>query len=204
MDAMAFPLQLVPGPFRGYVAAFTGLLMAAVGLVLLIACANAANLVLARATTRRRELAVRSALGASRFRIIRQALTESLMLSMMGGAGGLLVAYWSIPALLSLTPATIPVSLEAPLDWRVFAFAFVASLLSGVVFGVLPALRSTRRDLIPALKDERQLAGPRRSRLRGSLVVAQITVCLVLLISAGALRKKPLQCSLHRPRFQHA
>ena len=185
MNAIAFPLQLMPSPLRGYVAAFTGLLMAAVGLVLLIACANAANLVLARATTRRRELAVRSALGASRFRIVRQALTESLTLSMMGGAGGLLVAYWSIPALLSLTPATIPVSIEAPLDWRVFAFAFVASLLTGIVFGVLPALRSTRRDLIPALKNERQLAGPRRSRLRGSLVVAQITVCLVLLISAG-------------------
>ena len=185
MDASAFPLQIMPGPLRGYVAAFTGLLMAAVGLVLLIACANAANLVLARATTRRRELAVRSALGASRFRIIRQTLTESLMLSMMGGAGGLLVAYWSIPALMSLKPATIPVSIEAPLDWRVFAFAFVASLLSGITFGVMPALRSARRDLIPALKDERQLAGPRRSRLRGSLVVAQITVCLVLLISAG-------------------
>jgi predicted permease len=185
MDAIAFPLQLMPGPLRGYVAAFTGLLMAAVGLVLLIACANAANLVLARATTRRREIAVRSALGASRFRIICQALTESLMLSMMGGAGGLLVAYCSIPALLSLTPATIPISLEAPLDWRVFAFAFIASLLSGIVFGLLPALRSTRRDLIPALKDERQLAGPRRSRLRGSLVVAQVTVCLVLLIGAG-------------------
>ena len=185
MDAIAFPLQIMPGPLRGYVAAFTGLLMAAVGLVLLIACANAANLVLARATTRRRELAVRSALGASRFRIIRQALTESLMLSMMGGAGGLLVAYWSIPALLSLTPATIPVSLEAPLDWRVFAFALIASLLSGIFFGLLPALRSTRRDLIPALKDERQPAGPRRLRLRGSLVVVQITVCLVLLISAG-------------------
>jgi predicted permease len=185
MDAIAFPLQFMPGPLRGYVAAFTGLLMAAVGLVLLIACANAANLVLARAATRRRELAVRSALGASGFRIVRQALTESLVLSMMGGAGGLLVAYWSIPALLSLTPATIPVSIEAPLDWRVFAFACVASLMSGIAFGVMPALRSTRRDLIPALKDERQLAGPRRSRLRGGLVVAQITVCLVLLISAG-------------------
>jgi predicted permease len=185
MDAIAFPLQVMPGPLRGYVAAFTGLLMAAVGLVLLIACANAASLVLARAATRRRELAVRSALGASRFRIIRQALTESLMLSMMGGAGGLLVAYLSIPALLSLTPATIPLSIEAPLDWRVFVFVVIASLLSGIAFGLMPALRSTRRDLLPALKDERQLAGPRRSRLRGSIVVAQITVCLVLLISAG-------------------
>jgi predicted permease len=185
MDASAFPLQFVPGPLRGYVAAFTGLLMAAVGLVLLIACANAANLVLARAATRCRELAVRSALGASRFRIIRQALTESLLLSMIGGAGGLLIAYWSIPALLSLTPATIPVSIEAPLDWRVFAFTFIASLLSGIAFGVMPALRSTRRDLTPALNDGRQLAGPRRSWLRGSIVVAQITVCMLLLISAG-------------------
>jgi predicted permease len=185
MEASAFPLQLVPGPFRGYVAAFIGMLMAAVGLVLLIACANAANLVLARATTRRRELAVRSALGASRFRIVRQALTESLMLSMMGGAGGLLLAYWSIPALLSLKPATIPVSIDATLDWRVFSFAFAASIVSGIIFGLAPALRSTRRDLLPALKDERQLADPRRSRLRGIIVVAQITVCLVLLISAG-------------------
>jgi predicted permease len=185
MDASAFPVQLVPSPFRGYVVAFDALLMAAVGLVLLIACANAANLVLARAMARRRELAVRSALGASRFRIIRQALTESLMLSMMGGAGGLLLAYWSIPALLSLKPATIPVSIEAPLDWRVFSFALVASILTGLLFGLGPACRSTRRDLLPALKDERPLAGPRRSRLRGSIVVAQITVCLVLLISAG-------------------
>ncbi|HVN94050.1 MAG TPA: ABC transporter permease [Terracidiphilus sp.] len=185
MDAIATPLEIVPGPFRGYVAAFTGLLMAAVGLVLLIACANAANLVLARTATRRRELAVRSALGASRFRIIRQGLTECLMLSMIGGAGGLLVAYWSIPELLSLKPATIPVSIDAPLDWHVLTFAFVASLLSGIAFGVIPVLRSTRRGLIPALKDDRQIAGPRRSQLRGSIVIAQITVCLVLLISAG-------------------
>jgi len=191
----------VPSPFRGYVAAFTGLLMAAVGLVLLIACANATNLVLARATARRRELAVRSALGASRFRIIRQALTESLMLSMLGGAGGLFVAYWSIPALLSFKPATIPVSIEAPLDWRVFAFAFVASLLSGIAFGVIPALRSTRRDLIPGLKDERQLAGPRRSRLRGSIVVAQITVCLVLLISAALCVRSLLNARSIDPGF---
>jgi predicted permease len=184
-EARVFPVQLVPGPFRGYVAAFTGLLMAAVGLVLLIACANAANLVLARAMTRRRELAVRSALGASRPRIVRQALTESLLLSSIGGAGGLLLAYWSIPLLLSLTPASIPLHLEVPLDWRVFTFALVASICSAIIFGVGPALRSTRRDLLPALKDEAKLAGPRSSWLRSSLVVVQITVCLVLLISAG-------------------
>ena len=159
--------------------------MAAVGLVLLIACANAANLVLARAITRRRELAVRSALGASRFRVLRQALTESLLLSMTGGAGGLLLANWCIPLLLSLKPATIPLFLEAPLDWRVFAFAFLASILSGILFGLAPVWSSSRHDLLSALKDETQLAGPRRSRLRSALVVGQIAVCLVLLISAG-------------------
>jgi predicted permease len=201
MDASLFPLQLVPSPFRGYVAAFTGLLMVAVGLVLLIACANAANLVLARAITRRRELAVRSALGAGRFRIVRQALTESLLLSMMGGAGGLAIACWSIPLLLSLKPASVPIFVEAPLDWRVFSFALAAAFITGVLFGVLPALRSTRRDLLPALKDERQLAGPRRSRLRSSIVVAQITVCLVLLISAGLCVRSLLNARSIDPGF---
>src|SRR5579863_4081708 len=201
MDASAFSVELVPKPYRGYVIAFTGLLMTAVGLVLLIACANAANLVLARAMTRRRELAVRSALGASRFRIVRQALTESLLLSMMGGAGGLLIAYWSVPMLLNLKPATIPLFIQAPFDWRVFLFALVASLASGIVFGVAPALRSTRRDLLPALKDERQLAGPQRSWLRSTLVVAQITVCLVLLISAGLCVRSLLNARSIDPGF---
>jgi predicted permease len=185
MDASLFAVELVPKPYRGYVVAFTGMLMAAVGLVLLIACANAANLLLARAITRRRELAVRSALGASRTRIVRQSLTESVLLSLAGSAGGLLLANWSVPVLLNFKPATIPLSLDAPLDWRVFCFALLAAVLSGIAFGVVPALRSTRRDLLPALKDETQLAGPRRSWLRCSLVVAQIAVCLVLLISAG-------------------
>ena len=201
MDASLFPVQLVPAPFRGYVVAFTGLLMAAVGLVLLIACANAANLVLARAITRRRELAVRSALGAGRFRIVRQALTESLLLSMMGGVGGLAIAWWSVPLLLSLKPASIPVSFEVPLDWRVFSFALAAAFFTGILFGVVPALRATRRDLLPALKDERQLAGPRRSRLRSSIVVAQITVCLVLLISAGLCVQSLLNARSIDPGF---
>jgi len=180
-----FPLQLVPGPYRGYVAAFTGLLMAAVGLVLLIACANAANLLLARAITRRRELAVRAALGASRVRLIRQSLTESLLLSLAGGAGGLLLTYWLIPLLLSLKPITIPIFVQAPLDWRVFSFAFLLSAGTGIVFGIAPAMRATRRGLTAALRDESQIVGARRSWMRDSLVVVQITVCLVLLISAG-------------------
>jgi predicted permease len=180
-----FPLQLVPGPYRGYVAAFTGLLMAAVGLVLLIACANAANLLLARAVTRRRELAVRSALGASRIRLIRQSLTESLILSLAGGAGGMLLTWRLIPLLLGLKPVTIPLFVQAPLDWRVFTFAFLLASGTGILFGIAPALRATRRGLSAALRDESQIVGPRRSWLRDSLVVIQITVCLVLLISAG-------------------
>lgn len=201
MDASAFAVELVPKPYRGYVIAFTGMLMAVVGLVLLIACANAANLVLARAITRRRELAVRSALGAGRWRIVRQALTESLLLSMAGGAGGLLLTYWSVPMLLNLKPATIPLFIQAPLDWRVFLFALAASLLSGIVFGVVPALRSTRGDLLPALKDEKQFAGPHRSWLRGTLVVAQIAVCLVLLISAGLCVRSLLNARSIDPGF---
>ena len=185
LEARVFPLQLVPGPYRGYVAAFTGLLMAAVGLVLLIAGANATNLLLARAVTRRRELAVRTALGASRLRIVRQTLTESVMLALAGGAGGLLLARFSIPLLLNLKPATIPISIAAPLDWRVYSFAFVLALVAGILFGIAPAMRSPRLELVSALKDETQMAGPRRSWLRDGIVVAQITVCLVLLISAG-------------------
>jgi predicted permease len=184
-DAAVYAVDLVPGPYRGYVAAFTGLLMAVVGLVLVIACANAANLLLARAVTRRRELAVRSSLGATRLRIVRQMLTESVLLSVAGGAAGMLLTRWSIPLLLSLKPASVPLTIEAPLDWRVFSFAFLLSLCVGVLFGIAPALRTPRFELMAALKDEAQLAGPRRSWLRDSIVVAQITVCLVLLIGAG-------------------
>ena len=185
LDASMFPLQLVPTPFRGYVAAFTGMLMAAVGLVLLIACANAANLLLGRAMTRQRDLAVRTALGASRSRIIRQTLIESLMLSLVGGAGGLVLANWSLPLLLNLKPASIPFTFEVTMDFRVYTFSLALSLFAGIIFGIAPAMRSPRRELISALRNETQIAGTRRSWLRNSIVVAQVTVCLVLLISAG-------------------
>jgi putative ABC transport system permease protein len=175
LTAAIFPVQLVPGPYRGYVAAFTGILMVVVGLVLLIACANAANLLLARAVIRRHELAVRSALGAGRGRLVCQALTESVMLSLISGVFGSLIAFWTVPLLLRLKPASIPVSIDASLDWRVFCFAFLLSVFTGVVFGMVPALRSPRRDLVPALRDEVRMASPRRAWLRDSLVIAQIT-----------------------------
>jgi len=201
LSAAIFPVQLVPGPYRGYVAAFTGILMVVVGLVLLIACANAANLLLARAVTRRHELAVRSALGASRGRLVCQALTESVMLSLISGAFGLLIAFWTVPLLLGLKPASIPVSIDASFDWRVFCFAFLLSVLAGVAFGIVPALRSPRRDLVPALRDEVRMASPRRAWLRDSLVIAQITVCLVLLIGAGLCVRSLLNARSIDPGF---
>jgi len=201
LNAAIFPLQLVPGPYRGYVAAFTGILMVVVGLVLLIACANAANLLLARAVTRRHELAVRSALGASRGRLVSQALTESVMLSMISGVLGSLIAFWTVPLLLRLKPASIPLTIDASLDWRVFFFAFLLSVITGIIFGIVPALRNPRRDLVPALRDEVRMASPRRAWLRDSLVVAQITVCLVLLIGAGLCVRSLLNARSIDPGF---
>ena len=185
IDAATFPVDLLPGPFRGYVAAFTGLLMAVVGLVLLIACANAANLFLAKAVARRREIAIRSALGASRGRILRQTLTESILLSSAGGAVGLVIALWAVPPLLALKPASVPVRIDVPIDWRVLGFTCLLALVTGVLFGLVPALRSSKLDLVPALKDEASFAGLSWSRLRNALVIAQVSVCLVLLIDAG-------------------
>jgi len=201
IEAATFPVNLVPGPFRGYVAAFTGLLMAVVGLVLLIACANAANLLLAKAMARRREIATRLALGASRGRLIRQTLTESLLLSSMGGAAGLVFALWAVPPLLALKPSSLPIRIDVPIDWRVLAFTFLLALATGIVFGLAPALRSSKLELVQALKDEASVAGFRRSRLRSALVIAQVSVCLVLLIGAGLCVRSLLNARSIDPGF---
>jgi ABC-type antimicrobial peptide transport system permease subunit len=156
LEAAVFPATLVPGPFRGFVGAFTGVLMAVVVVVLLIACANAANFLLAQATTRRREMAIRSALGASRRRVIQQALTESTLLALLGGCVGTMLALWVNPLLLSLRPPNLPVRLDVPFDIRVLGFTAIISLVTGIVFGLIPALRSTRLDLASTLKDEVQ------------------------------------------------
>jgi predicted permease len=200
-DAAIFPVQLVPGPYRGYVAAFTGFLMVVVGLVLLIACANAANLILARSFKRAREFALRSALGANRGRLLRQTLTESVLLSLLGGSCGLLFAMWCVPLLVRLKPASLPLSIDAPLDARVCAFTFLVSVLTGIFFGVAPVLRIRGLALVPALKDEASSVGPRRAWLRDGLVVAQVTVCMVLLIGAGLCVRSLLNARSIDPGF---
>jgi macrolide transport system ATP-binding/permease protein len=164
------------------------LIMAAVGLVLLIACANVANLSLARAATRQKEIAVRLALGASRLRLVRQLLTESVLVAILGGVMGLLPAYWTLQALLIATALDQRLfTLNLSPDIRVFGYTLLVSVLTGLTFGLAPALQSTRPSLTSALKDECVAFGQRRARLRDLLIVAQVTVCLVLLITAGLL-----------------
>jgi predicted permease len=163
------------------------ILMVVVGLILLIACANVANLLLARATARKREIAVRLALGAGRLRLIRQLLTESMLLAFIGGALGLLFASWGSGFLLALVlDGRNPVSLNLSLDLRVLGFTAAASLLAGVLFGLAPAWAATRVDLTPALKDSsRGSGGGARLGVGKTLVVVQVALSLLLLICAG-------------------
>ncbi|MBI1761538.1 MAG: ABC transporter permease [Acidobacteria bacterium] len=179
-----------PGLFgaflRGPVMGFAGVLMAVVGLVLLLACTNLANLLLARATERRKEIAIRLAIGAGRARLVRQLLTENVALATLGGALGLALAYWLVDAVMAFQPPMdIPLTTEMHIDYRVLLFTLAVSALTGFVFGLLPALQATKPELVPALKDETNIGGYRRSWLRGGLVVMQVALSLVLLICAG-------------------
>jgi predicted permease len=162
-------------------------LMCIVGFVLLIACANVANLLLARATARQKEVAVRTALGAGRWRIISQHLCESVILSVAGGAAGMLLALWLDSYLLSVMPQGVaPLPIKAIPDLRVFAFTLLVSLLTGVIFGIAPALQSTRTEVASVLKDQAgSITGTGAIGFRKGLVVAQVMLSLLLLIGAG-------------------
>jgi predicted permease len=161
-------------------------IVAVAGLILLICCVNVASLMLARAIVRRKEFAIRMALGGSRERIVRQLLTEALLLSIGGGALGLLFAYWTMRGVIRLLPPDVGFSSRIAIDWRVLLFSFVASLLTALVFGLLPALNTFRLDPVRSLAgDAMSPGGRRRINLRRVLVVIQIVASLVLLISTG-------------------
>jgi len=180
-----------------------GIVLVVVALVLLIACANIASLLLARAAVRRRETAIRQALGATRPRLVRQWLTESILLGVAGGSLGLLLALWANQLLLSYLQTTPLASLELGLDWRVLAFTLGISVTTGIVFGLAPALQASRLDIVTALKSEdAQRAGSRRSRLRAAFVTAQVTLSVVLLVCAGLFIRSLQSANTIDPGFR--
>ena len=178
------------------------IIFAVVGAVLLIACANIANLLLARATARRKEMAIRTAVGASRWRIARQLLTESILVSMIGGAIGLFLAYWGVQLILYMSPTAIPRSREIGLDWLVLIFTIGVSFVTGILFGLIPAIQAGEVDVNETLKETgRSTTG--RSWLRSSLVVGEVATTLVVLIFAGLMIRSFYKLQQVNPGFSH-
>src|SRR6476660_7184924 len=177
-------------------------LLGAVGLVLLIACANVANLLLARSAARQKEIAIRAAMGASRTRVLRQMLTESILLSAIGGIAGLVLSIWLTDVLMSMLPEGAPRLEQIGIDYRVLTFALGVSALTGVLFGIVPALQASKLDVTSALKEGgRSGEGHRRTSARSLLLIGEVALSLMLLVGAGLLIKSFLRLQEIRPGF---
>ena len=177
-------------------------LLGAVGFVLLIACANVANLLLARGASRQKEIAIRAAMGASRTRVLRQMLTESVLLSVIGGVVGLLLSVWLTQALLSIVPEGAPRLDQVGIDYRVLTFALGVSALTGILFGIVPALHASKLDVTSALKEGgRTGEGHRRTSARSLLLIGEVALSLMLLVGAGLLIKSFLRLQELQPGF---
>ena len=202
------PLDAIRGAsFMQAISVFAGLLGVIVGLVLLIACANVANLLLARAALRRQEVAIRLALGATRWRLLRQLLTESILLALAGGVGGCLLATWLMSMARAYRPPAqtpVPIEISPTLDARTLSFTLLVSLLAGVLFGLAPAWHASKSALVPLLKDGPGAIGARAARfsLRNILVIGQVAVSLVLLICAGLFLRSLGQAQNIDPGFE--
>jgi putative ABC transport system permease protein len=179
------------------------ILLGAVAFVLLIACANVANLLLARAAYRQKEIALRTALGASRLRVVRQLLTESVLLSLVSGIAGLALSLWFIKLLVAITPPNTPRFSEIGINWQVFAFTFAVTVLAGILFGLVPALQTSRPNLNETLKDSGQRGSETggRNRVGSFLIVSEIALSFILLAGAGLMIKSFLHLREINPGF---
>jgi predicted permease len=206
MRAFVFPepMARMEPAATDYFPPVAAIFMVLVSLVLLIACANAANLLLARASERRREMALRSALGAGRLRIMRQLLTESLLIALAGGVAGLIMAYWAGTVLASIRVASdIPIHLDFQMDYQVFGYALLVALAAGVISGLAPGIHAARANLVDALKEGgRTGAGSARQPLRSLLVAAQVAISLVLLVCTGLFIRSMVNVTRTDPGFE--
>ena len=197
-----YPPGLFTPSLRGPTVFFSAFLMVIVGLVLLVACSNLACLLLARAAERRKEIATRLAVGAGRLRLIRQLLTESILLSVLGGTLGLLLALGATRLVSGIKPPMdFALTFDLKVDYRVLVFVLLLSLATGIFFGLAPALQSSKGDLVSALKNEMVSGHYRRSLLRNALVVAQVALSLVLLVAAGLIIRSLGRAEAIRPGF---